>query len=119
MTVMPPGDYTVSGKIGLRVAHVQNVGKKDQHWSLPVVTRFNHSNGIAPYNGIIAVTANSRALSQAEHKADREYGTVQQKCERVAELCRATAPIRVDVRRKTPGGPFILFDVNMKPVGND
>ena len=60
--------------------------------------------------------ANSRALSEAEHDNDPEYGIAQRKCELVAELCRATAPMRIDCRRRREGGEIILFDVNMKPV---
>ncbi|GFZ48773.1 hypothetical protein JCM24511_06522 [Saitozyma sp. JCM 24511] len=106
VTVMPPGEYTI-------------VGTKSSYWSLPVVTRFNHKDGIAPYNGVVAVTANSRALSASEHDADPSYATLQRRCELVAELCRATAPIRVDARRRGDGqgvnSEFVLFDVNMKP----
>ncbi|OCF31438.1 hypothetical protein I317_07705 [Kwoniella heveanensis CBS 569] len=103
ITVMPPGEYSI-------------VGRKADYWSLPVVTRFNHQHGIAPYNGVVAVTANSRAVSAAEHASDKAYTTAQNKCEEVARLCHATAPIRVDCRRRSKlGGEIILFDVNMKP----
>lgn len=36
-------------------------GGDTKYWALPVVTRFNHQDGIAPYNGVVAVTSNSRA----------------------------------------------------------
>ncbi|KAI1334938.1 hypothetical protein F5Y15DRAFT_420377 [Xylariaceae sp. FL0016] len=99
ITVMPPSE------------------ERPRYWSLPVVTRFNHEDNIAPYNGVVAVVANSRLVSEGEAAKDPEYGRVQQQCEEVAELMRATAPIRIDVRRFTlePGSPFALFDINLKP----
>ncbi|TEA14960.1 D-alanine--D-alanine ligase [Colletotrichum sidae] len=82
------------------------------HWSLPVVARFNHQDGIAPYNGTVAVTANSRAVVGSD---DAAYADVARECERVGELLGTTAPIRIDVRRFSEGSKFALFDVNMKP----
>ncbi|CAK42697.1 hypothetical protein CBS115989_9823 [Aspergillus niger] len=87
---------------------------RPQHWSMLPVTRFNHAEGIAPYNGVVAVTANSRAISPNELK-DPAYGKVMRECESVAALIGATAPIRVDVRRFAEGSDFALFDINMKP----
>lgn len=40
--------------------------EKKGYWALPVVARFDHMDGIAPYNGVVAVTANSRVLAEAE-----------------------------------------------------
>ncbi|GKZ55725.1 hypothetical protein AnigIFM49718_000891 [Aspergillus niger] len=88
---------------------------RPQHWSMLPVTRFNHAEGIAPYNGVVAVTANSRAISPNELK-DPAYEKVMRECESVAALIGATAPIRVDVRRFAEGSDFALFDINMKPV---
>jgi D-alanine-D-alanine ligase-like ATP-grasp enzyme len=85
------------------------------HWSLIPVTRFNHADGIAPYNGVVAVTANSRVVTEHEMK-DSAYGKAMKQCEEVARLIGATAPIRVDVRRFEEGSEFALFDINMKPV---
>jgi len=88
------------------------------YWALPVVTRFNHENGIAPYNGTVAVALNSRAVTEETSAADGTYAEVARQCESVAKLLRATAPIRIDVRRRDCSAlsPFVLFDVNMKPV---
>lgn len=36
------------------------------YWALPLVSRFNHHDGIAPYNGTVAVTANSRVVSDCD-----------------------------------------------------
>lgn len=87
------------------------------YWTMPVVRRFNHLDGIAPYSGVVAVSANSCAVSEAEAAMDPAYGQVADECAVVAKLLKTTAPIRIDVRRYRKGGPFALFDVNMKPVG--
>ena len=83
-----------------------------------MVTRFNHEDGVAPYNGNVAVTLNSRAVSAGAFAADSAYAEVARQCEGVARLLKVTAPIRIDVRRRKDerGSPFVLFDVNMKPV---
>ncbi|CAG7948210.1 unnamed protein product [Penicillium olsonii] len=85
-----------------------------QYWSMPPVTRFNHQGGIAPYNGTVAVTANSRVISEEEMR-DATYSEVMRQCEGVASLIRVTAPIRIDVRRFRPESKFAIFDINMKP----
>lgn len=90
--------------------------KPEGYWALPVVTRFNHSDGIAPYNGSVAVTANSRVVQKTEYIADPAYEQAARECEEVAALLKATAPIRIDIRRFKEGSKFALFDVNMKPV---
>lgn len=99
ITVMPPSPG--SGRSG--------------YWSMPPVARFNHDQGIAPYNGTIAVTANSRVVSEEEMR-DPTYEEVMRQCERVACLIKATAPIRIDIRRFRTGSRFAIFDINMKPV---
>lgn len=40
--------------------------EKKGYWALPLVSRFNHHDGIAPYNGTVAVTANSRVVADCE-----------------------------------------------------
>lgn len=90
-----------------------------EYWSMPPVTRFNHNQGIAPYNGTVAVTANSRVITKEEMR-DQAYGEIMRQCEGVASLIKATAPIRIDVRRFRSGSEFAIFDINMKPVcGNN
>jgi D-alanine-D-alanine ligase-like ATP-grasp enzyme len=88
---------------------------KPHYWALPIVVRFNHEEGIAPYNGVVAVTRNSRVLSPTEIETNSEYSTIAKECEGVAELLGVTAPIRIDVRRFKEGSKFAIFDVNMKP----
>ncbi|KAJ9603858.1 hypothetical protein H2200_011379 [Cladophialophora chaetospira] len=87
------------------------------YYSLPLVVRFNHEHGIAPYNGVVAVTANSRVLLQDEQASNPRYEEISTACEGVARLLRVTAPIRIDVRQATDqkDSHFAIFDVNMKP----
>ncbi|KAF9697090.1 hypothetical protein EKO04_004944 [Ascochyta lentis] len=61
--------------------------KPGEYWALPVVTRFNHRDDIAPYNRSVAVPANSRVVGTAECSQDlannrsaRECGTAQSHC---------------------------------------
>ena len=85
--------------------------------ALPIIVRFNHDDGIAPYNGVVAVTQNSRALSKDELKSNPTYDDICRQCEQVAELLKVTAPIRIDVRRENQDSmsKFHMFDINMKP----
>lgn len=87
------------------------------YWAMPVVIRFNHQDGIAPYNGIVAVTANSRVVPPDEASKDPAFDKVQRECEAVARLLKVKAPIRIDVRKasRDADASFVLFDVNMKP----
>jgi hypothetical protein len=103
VTVMPPSPYM------------------PRYSAMPVVVRFNHEDGIAPYNGVVAVTQNSRALSDAEMQRNPRYDQFSDECERMAESLRVTAPIRVDGRRFTnkKDSRFAAFDVNMKPVSRN
>ena len=103
ITVMPPGVYqTKPGE-----------EKKDSHWSLPSVKRFNHQNGIAPYNGIVAVINNSKVLDEQELESE-QIKKVARECEQAAKLVSAKAPIRIDCRADA-NGDYYLFDLNMKP----
>ncbi|KAI2622876.1 glutathione synthetase ATP-binding domain-like protein [Hypomontagnella submonticulosa] len=88
---------------------------RPRYWSLPVVTRFNHDRGVAPYNGVVAVTTNSRAISESE--LDQSYQQVIVECEEAAKALGVAAPIRIDARRlkDSKQSKFALFDVNMKP----
>jgi hypothetical protein len=88
------------------------------YWSLPVVTRFNHIDDVAPYSGVIAVARNSRPLSWKEANLNPTYVQAARDCEKVAKLLKTSSPIRIDIRRfeKNLASPFALFDINMKPV---
>jgi len=89
--------------------------KRLDYWAMPIVTRFNHENGIAPYNGVVAVASNSRVVSNADYASDPAYEEVARQCEAVARLLCVTAPIRIDVRRFKNSSNFALFDINLKP----
>ncbi|RIA91563.1 hypothetical protein C1645_767158 [Glomus cerebriforme] len=104
VTVMPPGKYDINFKsINL-----------DKYWHLPIVKRFNHHDGIAPYSGVVAVMENSTLLNDEEIK-DPTYQQVARDCEQAAQIIKPLAPIRLDCRRIASGKQFALFDLNMKP----
>jgi D-alanine-D-alanine ligase len=101
ITVMPIGHYKINEKFTFK-----------KFWALPIVKRFNHINGIAPYNGVVAVVKNSSLLNETELKEEK-YLVAMRQCEEAAILVGAKAPIRVDCRESN--GKFFLFDLNMKP----
>ncbi len=103
ITIMPPGPYSIKNKIV----------KKTHHWSLPPVERFNHIDGIAPYNGIVAVVNNSKIISNDELNS-KEIKEISQKCELAAKIIGAQAPIRIDCRENR-NNQYQIFDLNMKP----
>lgn len=92
--------------------------KNPEYWAMPILTRFNHEGGVAPYSGAVAVTANSRVLMPEEIEKDERYKQAANECVEVAKLLRVTAPIRIDARQfnKDSGSQFALFDINLKPV---
>ncbi|MCA0199861.1 MAG: ATP-grasp domain-containing protein [Proteobacteria bacterium] len=81
--------------------------------ALPPVLRFNHHDGVAPYNGVVAVTQNSRALTPREQAAPAVTRMLEH-CIAAARLMQARAPIRIDCRGDG-AGEMRLFDLNMKP----
>jgi D-alanine-D-alanine ligase len=103
VTVLPPGTYHVDGK----------EVRREVHWSLPVVERFIHQGGIAPYSGVRAVTSNS-CVVPADRSTDKSYAEIARQCEKAALYVDAVAPIRIDCRRDREGN-FRIFDLNMKP----
>jgi len=103
LTIMPPGIYQIDGL----------EQRFDRHWSLPPVKRFNHQNGVAPYNGTVAVITNSQVLDQ-EELATSAVQQLMPHCERAAAIVGAKAPIRIDCRQNKQG-IYYLFDLNMKP----
>ncbi|MBL8994556.1 MAG: hypothetical protein JNM63_14520 [Spirochaetia bacterium] len=103
ITVMPPGHYVLDG-LNTRF---------DEYWSLPAVRRFNHIDGVAPYNGTVAVVNNSIALSNEELAVDAIQELCRQ-CEDAAKWVGAKAPIRIDCRAGAEK-KYRLFDLNMKP----
>lgn len=100
ITVMPPGEYLIRNRLQ----------KKDSHWCLPPVLRFNHIDNIAPYNGVVAVTQNS---SLYKNQSSTVYDCLEN-CKKAAALLNTKAPIRIDCRADS-NGQFYLFDLNLKP----
>jgi hypothetical protein len=103
VTVMPSGNYIIDNQ--------EKIFKKN--WCLPAVKRCNHKNGIAPYNGVVAVMKNSFVLENEELKS-KSIIEVYRQCEKASELIHIKAPIRIDCRADKNGNYF-LFDLNMKP----
>ena len=103
VTVMPSGNYLIGNQ--------ERTYKKS--WCLPAVKRFNHIDGIAPYNGIVAVMKNSSVLENEELNSKKIIEFYAQ-CEKAGELLNIKAPIRIDCRADENGNYF-LFDLNMKP----
>lgn len=103
ITVMPPGKYVINDVCQ----------EKINYWSLPAVERFNHQDGVAPYNGTIAVVNNSKVLDDALLQSQKIIALCKQ-CESAAALVGAKAPVRIDCRQDELGN-FFLFDLNMKP----
>lgn len=103
ITIMPPGVYQIGN------AEIT----KNTYWSLPPVKRFNHNNGIAPYNGTVAVIHNSKVLDDDELSRPA-IKQLCEFCEQAAMLVGAKASIRIDCRADAEGR-YYLFDLNMKP----
>lgn len=101
VTVMPPGAPMPDGKVGVA------------HWALRPVLRFDQKNGVAPYNGDVAVTQNSVAVDASRTETPAMRAMVQA-CVDAARRVDARAVIRIDCRADRTG-LFKLFDLNMKP----
>jgi hypothetical protein len=81
--------------------------------ALPPVRRFNHQDGVAPYNGTVAVTHNSAALGADAQQAPA-VKLLMDACEEAAKVVGALAPIRIDCRQDGQG-TYRIFDLNAKP----
>ncbi|KAJ3574485.1 hypothetical protein NPX13_g4348 [Xylaria arbuscula] len=110
-------EYLSGEEVTVTVMPPAQIDSHRDYWCLPVVARYNHADGIAPYNGVVAVVANSRVLSQSEEEKDPHYSQLKKECEQVGRVLGVTAPIRIDCRRYKDSNEsrFALFDVNMKP----
>lgn len=103
ITVMPAGTYVIAG---------QEVVKA-KSWALPAVKRFDQVNGVAPYNGTVAVIHNSKVVSAAE-MLDPDLIRITEACEKTSDFVKSKAPMRIDCR-KDAQGRYKIFDVNLKP----
>lgn len=81
--------------------------------ALRPVVRFNHADGVAPYNGTVAVTRNSRALSLEDSRTPA-LQAASDACVEAAQLVRSRCLVRIDCRADRDG-VYKLFDLNMKP----
>lgn len=99
ISLLLPGEYVING---------ENVTKND-YWCLPIVERFNHLNGISPYNGDVAVIENSKVIPN-----DDKLNFLCQECVKIAKLLKVKSLIRIDCRQDDKGD-YYIFDVNMKP----
>ncbi|MCA1855513.1 biotin carboxylase [Massilia oculi] len=102
-------EVTVTVLPGARVAG----GDCPRPLALPPVRRFHHDDGIAPYNGTVAVTNNSAALTAGEC-AQAPVRAVMDACVAAFARTGALAPVRIDCRADA-NGVFQIFDVNAKP----
>lgn len=78
--------------------------------SLPIVERFAQKNGVAPYNGDVPVTENSRAVSEE----DEALRTIRRACEQAVLALGLRGLVRVDCRADE-NGVYRMFDFNPKP----
>lgn len=103
ITVFPPGMYQVGNQLV----------RRNDYWALPPVIRENHQYGIAPYNGVVAVVKNSRAMPSIEVQ-NKEVQFILAQCQEAAKILQTKAPIRIDCRADQDG-IYQIFDVNLKP----
>ena len=82
-------------------------------WCLPPVRRFDHHDDVAPYNGLVAVTRNSAALT-AREAVQPAVAAVMAACAAATAVVDARTIIRIDCRAGADGR-YRLFDLNMKP----
>ncbi len=78
--------------------------------TLPIVRRFNHKEGIAPYNGVVAVSQNSSAVDVM----NEELELIERECARVAKELKPKGVLRIDCRADGEGH-YYMFDINPKP----
>jgi len=105
--------YLAGEEVTVTVMPPDPSGSSPAYRCLPPVRRFNHHDGIAPYNGTVAVVHNSEVLS-ADEQAASGVRNLLDACRQVAEHIEARAPIRIDCRQDASGS-FRIFDVNLKP----
>jgi hypothetical protein len=58
---------------------------RDDYWASPIVKRFNHDGGVAPFNSVVAVALNSRVATSEEERGE-QYQNAARQCEDVARL---------------------------------
>ena len=101
VSVLPPGRYSAP------------IGDRLEYWTLPVVRRTGHHDGVMAYNGTQPVSHNSTVVSD-DDAANPRYSTVRHHCAVIADQLHATSVIRIDCRGNS-AGELIPFDINFKP----
>ncbi|MDY6061397.1 MAG: ATP-grasp domain-containing protein [Oscillospiraceae bacterium] len=78
--------------------------------SLPVVERFSHAGGIAPYSGDVPVSQNSRVAACE----DENMTAIRRECEKAVKILDLKGLVRIDCRADK-SGRYKIFDFNIKP----
>ena len=99
---MPPANYEIEDKII----------DKHEYWNLPLVLRYGHVDGVAPYSGQVPIIYNSRLLKGSELNDEIEHLCGQIKS--TMNIIKPLAPVRVDCRADNKG-KFHIIDINLKP----
>lgn len=99
VTVMPPGTYETAD--GIRT--------EATHFALPAIERTGHHGGVMPFSGVVPIQSNSKPAGD-----DAQLREFAGHAVRVAQLLKATAPIRIDCRADA-NGVIKAIDINMKP----
>jgi hypothetical protein len=99
VTVMPPGVYETA----------DGVRSEATHWALPAIERTGHHGGVMPFSGVVPIQSNSKPAGD-----DDQLRAFSRHAVRVAQLLKATAPIRIDCRADAQG-VIKAIDINMKP----
>jgi hypothetical protein len=99
VTVMPPGTYETA----------DGVRAEATHFALPAIERTGHHGGVMPFSGVVPIQSNSKPAGD-----DAQLREFAQHAVRVAQLLKATAPIRIDCRADA-NGVIKAIDINMKP----
>jgi D-alanine-D-alanine ligase len=99
VTVMPPGTYETG----------DGTHNEPTHWTLPAIERTGHHGGVMPFSGVVPIQSNSKPAGDDDQLREFDRHAV-----RVAQLLKATAPIRIDCRADA-NGVIKAIDINMKP----
>lgn len=67
--------------------------------SLPVVERFSHAGGIAPYSGDVPVSQNSRVTACE----DENMTAIRRECEKAVKILDLNGLVRIDCRADESG----------------
>ncbi len=66
-------DFLAGEEATIKVFPPSLVDGKEAYWASLIVTRFDHKDGVAPFNSIVEVTSNSRVLTEKAFTSDVQY----------------------------------------------